>query len=127
MLFGANGQVYALLLFFWVGIPLTIVVTISLSQKPWKAKQEVSGVEPMQGADIATESNGATRDAEIAAERLASKVKVVAGVALIAIGVWIFLANFAVRGPASVLAIFGLPFFVVGFLPLVDGIRGLKR
>ncbi len=115
MLFGANGQVFALLLFFWVAIPLTIVVSVSLWNNP-KPQQKQSEIVQTHQHNQPSKGHHAV-----------AFIKLAIGLALIAIGVTIFLNTFWIAGPQSVVAIFAVPFVVVALLPIVDGLRGLRK
>jgi Ca2+/Na+ antiporter len=115
MLFGANGQVFALLLFFLVAIPLTIVVSVSLWKNP-KPQQKQSDLDQTHQHNQPSKGHQAV-----------AFIKLAIGLALIAIGVTIFLNTFWIAGPQSVAAIFAVPFAVVGLLPIVDGLRGLSK
>ncbi len=115
MLFGANGQVFALLLFFLVAIPLTIVVSVSLWKNP-KPQQKQSDIDQTHQHNQPSKGHQAV-----------AFIKLAIGLALIAIGVTIFLNTFWIAGPQSVAAIFAVPFAVVGLLPIVDGLRGLRK
>ena len=101
MFFGANGQVIAGLLFFFIALPLIFVVGISLWRKPKQPKQPK--------------------------RTLASSLKLLLGLVLIVVGVLVMIDGSSRSGPAALIAIFGIPIVAVGLLPLVDGLKGIKK
>jgi archaellum biogenesis protein FlaJ (TadC family) len=101
MFFGANGQVIAGLLFFFISLPLIFVVGISLWRTPKQPTQPK--------------------------KTLVSSLKLLLGLALIVVGVLVMIDGSSRSGPAAFIAIFGVPIVAVGLLPLVDGLKGIKK
>jgi hypothetical protein len=46
---------------------------------------------------------------------------------LIVVGVLVMIDDSSRSGPAALIAIFGIPIVAVGLLPLVDGLKGIKK
>jgi archaellum biogenesis protein FlaJ (TadC family) len=101
MFFGGNGQVIAGLLFFFIALPLIFVVGVSLWRTPKQPTQPK--------------------------KTLVSSLKLLLGLALIVFGVLVIIDGSSRSGPAALIAIFGVPIVAVGLLPLVDGLKGIKK